>query len=935
MDNSGGNYAGEMAEMVSETATNANTELRKRRSTRIVQAVPLVVNGVDALGRPFVERTSSLIINCHGCRYQSKHYVLKNMWVTLEIPHPESGQPPRTVRGRVAWIQRPRTVRQLFQVALELEVSGNVWGIAFPPEDWTAFPDLNQVVMKLDSAPQPPPLPAPAAETETTIHLGEPEPTMSPAAADNLRVFPSPASTTDASLQLARQVARLIADAKQQIQAATREAASQAVSAERRISFEQWEQKFAAGRAEIENETANAIERFQHQADERSRTAHATAAESLRTELPRWLAPQLEQLTHDLINRIAQEAAAQRDEHARTLESTVQALSAAHREAEETAARLKTQSEEAQSQLAAQTESATCSLQESASQLKQTVAEQNESLRAVANEIQQQVTAALAAAHASSKSQLAGELEAAQVRWTSAIEGTLAESQERAADDFNEHARTWMAQLQDEMARYAAAARDAASNASLATEQHMAALRDGLNEQTQRLESVLAHAAETGQRLDEHSAQLENTQQQALASFHAQIENHLRPRVEELQRRSDAISEEINARIRSTFEEASRQAVSQFERQIADVVQPQVTQAEEAVHRLAGGRSLLDAALTLQQDRIRATADEAFAESLARFRENLGSVEMLLQDSSQTITGRNLTELEGKASDLKHHVVEELMKSAEWYEKKAQTQIQNLTERTIENAGNQLREKAGELSSVFASELDHASRSFVGHTHSQMEEVVRDSFERARALFAEAADTTAAAFTDEVQRTGRRELEGFIAEVQHSAEGGRQQLDAARVELSQKTTADQEAFLRRFQTSMSGALEAGVAEAQKKVTEGFGPLLDAWKAMTSAHQRELQGVYGHLGEQATEQFKSRLENVSNQWMLATVTSLDHQSREMVSGIAASAEEKLREACAHVFEGVGESLRERLREMARSFTPSLESPDRAKAAKSSS
>src|SRR5215468_7463037 len=125
--------------MVPENAIHSGDELRKRRSSRIVQAVPLTVKGVDALGRPFVERTSSLILNCHGCRYQSKHYVLKNMWVRVQVPHPEADQPPREVRGRVAWIQRPRTVRQLFQVALELEVPGNVWGIAFPPEDWFAF----------------------------------------------------------------------------------------------------------------------------------------------------------------------------------------------------------------------------------------------------------------------------------------------------------------------------------------------------------------------------------------------------------------------------------------------------------------------------------------------------------------------------------------------------------------------------------------------------------------------------------------------------------------------------------------------------------------------------------------------------------------------------------------------------------------------------
>ena len=130
--------------MAPDAAVNTTSELRKRRSTRIVQAVPLQVTGVDALGRPFVERTSSLILNCHGCRYQSKHYVLKNMWVKLEIPNADSEQPARTVRGRVAWIQRPRTVRQLFQVALELEVPGNVWGIGFPPEDWFGFVESRQ-----------------------------------------------------------------------------------------------------------------------------------------------------------------------------------------------------------------------------------------------------------------------------------------------------------------------------------------------------------------------------------------------------------------------------------------------------------------------------------------------------------------------------------------------------------------------------------------------------------------------------------------------------------------------------------------------------------------------------------------------------------------------------------------------------------------------
>src|SRR5258708_5885331 len=423
------------------------------------------------------------------------------MWVTMEIPHPDTGQPPRTVRGRVAWIQRPRTVRQLFQVALELEVSGNVWGIAFPPEDWTAFPELTQVVMRLDAAPETSPLPP--TETETTLHLGEPEPSAA-ASADNLRVFPSPTSTTDASLQLARQVARLIADAKQQIQAATKEAASQAVSAERRLSFEQWEQKFAAGRAEIENETVSAIEKFQHEADERSRTTHAAAAEALRTELPRWLAPQLEQLTRELTTRLAQEGAAQRNEHAQQLESMTDALRKAAERGEYAATRLKTQAEQTQAQIAAQAESAAKALEEATRLQEQTTAGQREALIAAAHEIQQQVTAALASAQSTALVHLASELEAAQARWQTAIESTLAEAQDRAAGGLNAHARGWMDQLQDEMTRHAVAARDSATSAATDTEQRMAALRDTLQEQTQRLESVLAVAGETGRRLEQH-----------------------------------------------------------------------------------------------------------------------------------------------------------------------------------------------------------------------------------------------------------------------------------------------------------------------------------------------------------------------------------------------------------------------------------------------
>jgi len=378
--------ASDMAsDMASEGAVNTGSDLRKRRSTRIVQAVPLMVTGVDALGRPFAERTSTLIINCHGCRYQSKHYVLKNMWVNLEVPHPEQGHPPRRVRGKVSWIQRPRTVRQLFQVALELEQPGNAWGIAFPPDDWFVFPEEQALLSSGGIGGELPPSPVAPVAGEVVLPLAEGE--SGGTLPDNLRVFPAPASATDASLQLARQVARLLAEAKQQIHAAAREAAAQAVSAERRLAFEQWEQKYVAFRDEVARETAQAIGTIQQETETRTRSAQAAAAESLKTELPRWLAPQLEQLTHELTAQLAREGALQRDQHEKQLSAAHETLQTLCGQAEETASKLRTQADAAEAHVASRLDAAAQQAEEEARRREETTASQREALTSAVNEL--------------------------------------------------------------------------------------------------------------------------------------------------------------------------------------------------------------------------------------------------------------------------------------------------------------------------------------------------------------------------------------------------------------------------------------------------------------------------------------------------------------------------------------------------------------------
>ena len=907
-------------DMVSENAINAGEELRKRRSSRIVQAVPLVVTGVDALGRPFVERTSSLIINCHGCRYQSKHYVLKNMWVTLEIPHPETGQPPRKVRGRVAWIQRPRTVRQLFQVALELELPGNVWGIGFPPEDWahlgipagskiSALKNEENIVTMPEQEPVPPSvepeLPPPAIGTDT-LHL-----------------LPPMASTTDASLQLARQVARLIADAKQQISSAAREAAVQAVAAEHRSASEQWEQKFAGARKEILNEAGSAVERVRQESEERSKSAYTAAAKALEDELPKWLTPHLEGLTRELAASISKTGSEQRvlqNQHVTSVTGRVQQLC---REAEEIARRIVGQSQEAERRIAEQASVTSAVLDSRARKQEEAFGAQQEKLNASAGAAQQQLTEAVASANQAVQEQLAKQVECAQGQIQSFVDEAVSKLKASVSDTASHSAEEIRAQIREqlgsEIEQRVAALREAANGIAAESERRLSSLRGELQEHSSRLEQAIARAGDTASHVDQFSSRLGTTQQLALESFQSQLDDVLTLHRNELHRRSESLFEELNARIHRSFSDASQDAVNKFDEQIRGMVEPHIGQTNEAISRMAGGRSLLDASLSLQQDRIRGAADEAFAESLSRFRENLGGVEQLLHEASQGVINRNLTELQDKAGDIRHRAVEDVYKTAEWYEKKVQTQLNGLSERMVEQTGNQLRERAGEVSAEFAAALDHSSRNFVGHTNNQMKEVVRESFDRARELFAEAADTTTAAFTDEIQRQARHELDGFTETVKQSAVESDRQFAASREALAQRLTAEQENFLQRFQAGMNGALESGVREAQEKINDGFLPIWESWKAMTEKQQAELRASMADLSNAATGEFKSRLDNVSNTWLLTTVAKLDHQSREVVTGMSVTAQEKLRAACADVFTNVGESLRKRLQEITAEFS----------------
>jgi predicted P-loop ATPase/GTPase len=200
----------------------ASTSYRPaRRSTRLNEAISMRVEGVDSYRGPYSEEVSTVSVSAHGCKYHSKHQVLSNALVILEMKGEKPNTKPVSARGRVKWVTGLQG--GLFETAVELEDPGNVWGIAAPPKDWLPF--CGPRTIEIDTAKSKPfavPRPEPAAPAvkETT-----------PAASEHR---PSVANSSDAVARqslasMARPMGQLMGDFQQQMETMLAEVATAAV----------------------------------------------------------------------------------------------------------------------------------------------------------------------------------------------------------------------------------------------------------------------------------------------------------------------------------------------------------------------------------------------------------------------------------------------------------------------------------------------------------------------------------------------------------------------------------------------------------------------------------------------------------------------------------------------------------------------------------
>ncbi|MFZ0731681.1 MAG: PilZ domain-containing protein [Candidatus Sulfotelmatobacter sp.] len=119
-----------------------------RRSTRLRVEIPVSVISLDRR-RPFGEKCMLLVVSAQGCGFRSSEPL------EIETPIMLSGLPGGgSVTGRVANCLPLGNDGKYFLIGVALYTHGNVWGIADPPEDWSAAAKSDPVSTKPASGPE-------------------------------------------------------------------------------------------------------------------------------------------------------------------------------------------------------------------------------------------------------------------------------------------------------------------------------------------------------------------------------------------------------------------------------------------------------------------------------------------------------------------------------------------------------------------------------------------------------------------------------------------------------------------------------------------------------------------------------------------------------------------------------------------------------------
>ena len=861
-------------------STQPSTE--RRRSERVADSLPLIVRGIDLLGQPFEERTSTLAFNLHGCRYASKHHLPKNTWVTLEVPQSPDR---RNVRARVAWIQRPHSVREFFQIAAELESPANLWCLASPPESWTAamsapgsranIPAESEFITAADAG-------ATATNSIASI-MGKLMTDMknaTPATAEGESAAPFVFTAASDSPLLRELRAEIEREAVKAVEAAAAEAQG----------------KIRQAAAEIEQKSSAVVEESFRRLKEEVEQVQAGARTDFSGELSARQGEFLAGLKAEFEENFSRARELMND-----LDRKSQALRAENEAAQEAASRM------AQARLQIEVVEA---------------AEEAVRGQLQAAEARKEEIASSESAAASWRERLQSEMALAQSQWNELLQSSIDSGVQNLAGQLSERSQSILVAADQKISERLRELSQPLAQTSQEARESLEGIKSALEREVAQARASLTEVEQAAGRMKEYSAQFEAASQDSLNVLHRRLESMLDAQTAEMNRRAESLAAGLAQRIAPSLESQGHEFVERTIAGVESKLAPHLERVPQLLRDLAAREMQAEEGLRLHRERLRQLSENNQREVSAQMQETLGNLHNDFETARKEALGRWTEELEAGGVRASHTASESIGRASEWFQQEARARLQVLSEQMLAAAGAGFEKQTSEAAQKFEALLDGQSSARVAQIDQQLEGVASTLVGRARTQIDEAAEAAAASFGQVLRGISAQEVDTFTARSRTALHERAEELERSTQLLLRNLETTARTSIDRFHAQMASQLESSIADGRQALKAEFATTFQEYRAERAEHQKEWRASLEQISAEAAGRYQERLDTTCDSWMISSVRRLNEHGQNVIESLMRSADQAVRDSCAKVFDGLGEMLRDRATNAAgvAGFTP---------------
>lgn len=848
---------------------------KRRRSERVLQSLSILIRGTDLLGQPFEERTSTSDFNLHGCRYSSKHHLSQNSWVIIEVQ--QNGE-PRNIRARVAWSQRPQSVREFFQVAVELERPVNIWGLEYPPADWEF------------EIPLVPPAPERAQEQFSQTDAED----DFPAVIDNIEgniegnvTGNSNGTTFDSPLSHAfdSQHGFASADAsfpsEQQPDSQDRNALPQSLTAELQRQ----------GREAVEAAAERASEDIRRLVEETGHQQMVTAEEFFR----KWK-EEFERVQSGAREEFSGHLNAKQEDFLNSLQSKFEeGFGEARYLIEELDQKAQTIRAEA----------------EAANQVVNRVAEARARMETVPLAPQPASVSSEATSPSGHWNELLNsELAVAQSQWSELLQSSLDKGIQRLAAQLSRHSNDVLRAAEQKLTERFAELRQPLAETAAEARETLHGIRSELEEEMVRARSSLADIERVAGRMREYSAQLESSSHDTLNELHGRLENMLDAQTEELNRRSEHLVHGFSQRLNPTIESLGHQLVERTIAEVESKLAPYLERVPDLIRELSTREIQAEEGLRLHRERLRQVAENNQRDVASQIAATLSAAHGDLESAKNEAFAKWNDELNASGVRAAQAASSDIGQVSEWFQQEARARLQVAVEQSLGTAANSFAEAASQSAAKLGEELERRSSQHLGEVERQVERVAHDVTGQIRTQLDEAAQSAAASFGEVLRGISGQEAQQFQQTAHNAFQERVLDLERSAQQVLGNLSVSAEASLHQLRTQMASQVESSIAEGRGALAAEFVSLRAEFAAeRESLHQQWVQTL-GQLSSDAAAKHQERLETASDSWMVSSVRRLNEHGQNTIESLMRLTDQSVRESCAKVFESFAEMMRNR-------------------------